>query len=327
MGRLLKNLAAGGMTRPALVICLITAIFSLTIPCYFKFDHYPKQAAGRYFFLFQEARIDWSLTIHGFLLFSALAIGIVWLAVSIAALPIRPEQSTEKRTVAAELVSLFVCLFFGLTVIPLGLMVIFSKPAGEWGGFYSALFSPTDWWSAWGVALTPYIVYRLIRFVPRRIRAVKCRGSGPEIMGVSQGSEVGSSGEIGVPPVISYGPTASTRKPRFLVIVAVCLWLFLLGDLIFVVPVFAALYKDFGAKLPWLTKVLIGAADIFKDYVLLLGGTSIAAVILSALNVFHSGKKSYRVAFFLSAIFAVVVLVVVMFLPIFTKSGVAGGIQ
>ncbi len=162
--------------KRALAICLAAAVLSLTFPFYYRAE-YPSQTAGRYFYLFQKARIDWSQTIHGFLLLSSVAIGVVWLAAAYSARLKRLARPPRKMTMAIELVILFVGLLLGLTAIPAALSAIFTETHEvQLSGFYAALISPTVWWEAWGIALAPYIVYQLICLVVRATGTVKVEG-------------------------------------------------------------------------------------------------------------------------------------------------------
>jgi len=97
--------------------------------------------------------------------------------------------------------------------------------------------------------------------------------------------------------------------------------------LIFVIPVFAEMFADFGAELPYPTQVLIDSSEFMKSYMILgapvIGGLGFAAVKLFE----YLDKKDMKVVLVLFSMspFPLICLgVMAMFLPIFQLSSVVG---
>jgi hypothetical protein len=63
----------------ALAITLVLAILSLAFPAYYRNSGGRDLPIGHHFFFSQHARIDWSNTIHSFLLLSSASLGSFWL--------------------------------------------------------------------------------------------------------------------------------------------------------------------------------------------------------------------------------------------------------
>ena len=78
--------------------------------------------------------------------------------------------------------------------------------------------------------------------------------------------------------------------PSFVIIVAVSIVMFLL---IFVVPEFVAIFADFGAKLPWMTQVLMSVGDFvrFKYWLMFLwfNGTVITLKVMHSIPAVRRG--------------------------------------
>jgi type IV pilus assembly protein PilC len=64
--------------------------------------------------------------------------------------------------------------------------------------------------------------------------------------------------------------------PVAIVIFAIVVAIFLLWK---VIPVFATIFRDLGAELPWLTAMIIGLSDFVQKYILLVFGGIIGAVL------------------------------------------------
>ena len=114
------------------------------------------------------------------------------------------------------------------------------------------------------------------------------------------------------------------KKTRIaLLVVSILLWLVIGFAMALVVPVFEAMFADFGAKLPALTRACIWLSSVVKEYSIiyfqafcgLLGGVS---VLVASKN-----KWSYSLIFFASSFLAGSILISALFLPIFYLGAVA----
>ena len=63
--------------------------------------------------------------------------------------------------------------------------------------------------------------------------------------------------------------------PSAIILVAISVVIFLM---IFVIPVFAQMFQDFGGTLPWPTQLVIGLSNVMKNYILFAIPVLIAAV-------------------------------------------------
>ncbi len=71
--------------------------------------------------------------------------------------------------------------------------------------------------------------------------------------------------------------------------------LIVLGILTFVVPTFAELYSGFGAKLPFLTQIILNASNFIKGNILyIIGGIIGFVFLISYLNRTEGGKKFFH---------------------------------
>lgn len=107
------------------------------------------------------------------------------------------------------------------------------------------------------------------------------------------------------------------KSAKVLLVFSITFWLALGVALVWVVPVFAAMFADFGARLPAPTLACFRLSSFFRAYGLFLMPAFYA--ILAAVSVFVAKKeqKTYSRLFFASGALAVLALIVVLFLPIF----------
>lgn len=88
-------------------------------------------------------------------------------------------------------------------------------------------------------------------------------------------------------------------------------------------PVFANMFKDFGAKLPWLTQFVIGT---WQFWALVAVAVPIAALIIA-----RKGRATFSVVFStvtgVAIFFVAQFVTVALFLPIFELGTVAGGVK
>jgi type II secretory pathway component PulF len=102
-----------------------------------------------------------------------------------------------------------------------------------------------------------------------------------------------------------------------LLVFSITFWLAVDVVVIFVVPVFAAMFADFGARLPGATRECIRLSSIVRAYGFFT--MPIFYAILAAVSVFVAKKQKrvYSLLFFASGALAVLGLAVILFLPIF----------
>ena len=133
------------------------------------------------------------------------------------------------------------------------------------------------------------------------------------------------------PPVIATRNMAknSGKRPLTLLII-INLFLYCSIDvaLIFIIPVFGAMFADFGAKLPALTQLLMDFSNFFKRWWWCLN--PLLAAVVVALAIYSTKRVAPRKLLRVAAILQFLLLlaiVVSMFLPIFQLGAVAGGLK
>ncbi len=99
--------------------------------------------------------------------------------------------------------------------------------------------------------------------------------------------------------------------------------------LVFIVPVFGAMFADFGAKLPRPTQFLLDLSDVVKAWWWLLWLPIAAGVIVGYRWLGGPGNPRaadrYLVGALIAQILFVVYVIVAMFMPIFQLGAVAAG--
>jgi hypothetical protein len=84
-------------------------------------------------------------------------------------------QSSTKKQIAREWLTFVVAIVAGLTVAPIVVIAANMKevPLSKLGGFYEALFSRREWYIAWLVALSPYLIFQLVRSLRWAVRTTR----------------------------------------------------------------------------------------------------------------------------------------------------------
>jgi type II secretory pathway component PulF len=116
-----------------------------------------------------------------------------------------------------------------------------------------------------------------------------------------------------------------TSFQKVTLMIAGSLWLLVLLGFHFVVPVFAAMFADFGAALPRPTQLLIDCAAFFRAYPIAAALMAIAVILVGAEIERRKSITGMRL-YFTFSVFALVTVVVVAFLPVFQLGAVAAGI-
>jgi type II secretory pathway component PulF len=107
------------------------------------------------------------------------------------------------------------------------------------------------------------------------------------------------------------------------IIISVLLWSVIPVAMVLVVPVFAAMFADFGAQLPAPTQWCIDVSSFTRSHLFLVAVPFAAALIVAAAWTKEKNKKLYFIIFPVSGLFAVLLFVVVLFLPVFQTGSVA----
>lgn len=87
-------------------------------------------------------------------------------------------QSSTQKLIAREWLTFVVALVVGLTVAPVIVIIVMiaiqeNVQLPKLGGFYEALFSRREWHIAWLVALSPYLIFQLVRSIRWAIRTTR----------------------------------------------------------------------------------------------------------------------------------------------------------
>ena len=115
-----------------------------------------------------------------------------------------------------------------------------------------------------------------------------------------------------------------TKEPTKTYVVATMLfgyifWLCFAGIVLLAVPVFHAMYKDFGAKLPSPTMFCINASAFVRSGYLLIGPL-FGGALVAAFFALKDSKSRFRLLLFPGSAAVVIILwVVAMFLPVFVR--------
>ena len=103
------------------------------------------------------------------------------------------------------------------------------------------------------------------------------------------------------------------------------------GLMIFIFPVFAAMFADFGAKLPAMTQFMIDWSNLYRHFPLLIFAAPFAVVFGPfALLDSYSGRVKARRWLLISAALIVLLFLMILaavILPIFQLGAVAGGLK
>jgi len=105
--------------------------------------------------------------------------------------------------------------------------------------------------------------------------------------------------------------------------VSILLWLIVGLAPVFVIPVFAAMFADFGATLPALTRAGIAVSSIAKSWAIIYLPAFFILLIASSALVADQNRRSHRLALLWSSVLAFFLLLVVLFLPVFQLGAVA----
>jgi len=108
-----------------------------------------------------------------------------------------------------------------------------------------------------------------------------------------------------------------SRRRKVLLIVAVLLWVGVDLSFILVVPVFAAMFADFGGPLPGLTQALIDLAWFSRSHSVFYWPLFYGALAGSAYIAVRKEKRLFAMLFVASSFLAVGMLIVALFLPVF----------
>ena len=77
-----------------------------------------------------------------------------------------------KKTVAREWLYFLGFMALGLLVLPTPVMLILN-PSQAPLGFYKALVDGEEWWVAWAIALSPYLVFQFVRSIRWAVRTTQ----------------------------------------------------------------------------------------------------------------------------------------------------------
>ena len=114
-----------------------------------------------------------------------------------------------------------------------------------------------------------------------------------------------------------------SHRRKVLLIISVLLFASIDISFIFIVPVFAEMFADFGAPLPKLTQALIDFAWFSRQHSVFYIPLYYSAVAGATVIAIKKEKKAFALFFVLSALVAVATLVVALFLPVFQLGTVA----
>jgi type IV pilus assembly protein PilC len=103
------------------------------------------------------------------------------------------------------------------------------------------------------------------------------------------------------------------------IVVSLLLWSVVQVAMVFVVPVFANMFADFGAKLPTMTRICISVSLFIRNHRFPLLPVSFAALVAISFIVVEKKKKAHLILFPLSGLVAVLLIVVALLLPIFVR--------
>lgn len=134
------------------------------------------------------------------------------------------------------------------------------------------------------------------------------------------------------PPLLvaSPSPDQKPKKPltKLIIINLLLVWLIEIA-LIFIIPVFGAMFADFGADLPWPTQCLLDSSNLFKSWWWVLNPLLVVLGVMFFL-VYPAARITPRKSLKLAAILLslqLVAMLVSMFLPIFQLGAVANGVK
>jgi len=102
-----------------------------------------------------------------------------------------------------------------------------------------------------------------------------------------------------------------------LLVFSIAFWLVADDVMFFVVPIFVAMFADFGARLPAATRACFSLSSVIRAYGIFFMPAFSAILVAVSLFIAKKEKKSYSLLFFASGALTVLTLAVVLFLPIF----------
>jgi type II secretory pathway component PulF len=128
------------------------------------------------------------------------------------------------------------------------------------------------------------------------------------------------------PWLISNVRQRMTTFRKVTLIVSGGFWFLMFAGFYFVIPVFAAMFADFGARLPLPTQYLIDTAGFFRVYPIVAAPIGIIVILVGAAIERRNSVMGLRLYFAVSLV-TMLAVVLAMFLPIFQLGAVAGGMQ
>jgi type II secretory pathway component PulF len=164
---------------------------------------------------------------------------------------------------------------------------------------------------------------------------IKCGAENPAAAGFchkcGQSIYIKQDPAASAPPVMdrSNAMENAVQKPLTkLIIVNVLLLGSIEFALVLIAPIFAAMFADFGAKLPMPTQLLIDWADFPNRW--WWGGDPVLGPFAAILAICFAKRVAPRKCLRLALAFQILLLLVIivsLFLPIFQLGSVAGGLQ
>ena len=118
------------------------------------------------------------------------------------------------------------------------------------------------------------------------------------------------------------------KKTRIaLLVLSILFWLIVGVAMIFILPVFAAMFDDFDARLPAMTRACIRLSSVAKASPLIFTATFYGLLAAVSALVAYKNRKIYSILFFASGALAVLALVCALSLPIFQLGSASGGLK
>jgi hypothetical protein len=119
------------------------------------------------------------------------------------------------------------------------------------------------------------------------------------------------------------GKNSVSKRRIFLVIVSIALWIIVDATVVSVLPVFAAMFADFGSKLPFVTRAILRLADAVKEYGVIYRVTFSGLLVGASVAVVATESRRGAFLFFASGAVAASIIAIALVAPILQLAEIA----
>ena len=118
-----------------------------------------------------------------------------------------------------------------------------------------------------------------------------------------------------------------SKRRILLLIVSIALWIILDATAVSVLPVFAAMFADFGGELPAVTRATLRLSDLVKEYGVVYRVLFSGLLVGASVAVVATKSRRGALLFFASGALVASMIAVALFAPILQLAEVAKGLE